>query len=167
MADATPTTTPADDGRAYVQPNGKVDTGGRPAFVWCEDTSTGHRFDLSHRALPKKGVKVIEGYPLNFKRFGRRGKTRLELPGDPAETDVTGTVDAGQTPAEPAGTGDQAHAEAAAAAPDLVDGVPTDQVEKPAPEISPSGDDQHAAAAAEPEAGAGDDAATTKTRRTR
>lgn len=121
------TTTPADDGRARVLPNGKVDTGGRKAFVWCQDDVTGHRFDLFHQALPKRGVTVVEGYPLNFKRFGRPGKTRLQLADDPAET---------------GGAGDQ-----------------------PAPEISPSGDQQRAAtAAAETEAGS-DAATTTKNRR--
>jgi len=150
------TTTPADDGRARVSRNGTVDTGGRPAFVWCQDDGTGHRFDLPVRALPKKGVTVIEGYPLNFKRHARAAKTRLELAGDPAEVDVAGDVDAGaQVPAELGVTGDQQHAQAVAdaAAP----------VEAGAPEGVSSGDQQHADAAAAAGADAG--AAGTKIRR--
>ena len=77
-SDATPTT-PADDGRARVNTNGTVDVpGGRKAFVWCQDEATGHRFDVPARALPRKGVRVVEGYPLNFTRFGRPSKTRHE-----------------------------------------------------------------------------------------
>lgn len=135
------TTTPADDGRAYVQRNGTVDTGGRPAFVWCEDEGTGHRFDMAARALPKRGVRVVEGYPLNFKRFARRAKTRLELAADPAETDVHGDVDVtGQVPAEPVAGGDEQHAAAVAAA--------AEPVEAGAPEVVAQGDQQQADAAA-------------------
>jgi hypothetical protein len=170
--DATPTTTPADDGLARVNPDGTVDTGGRRAFVWCEDEVTRHRFDVPSRVLPKSGIKVIEGYPLNFKRAGRTGKTRLQLVADPAETDVHGDVGESGAP-ESTTSGDAVQAAQAAA---------TQPVEERAPEGVPSGDvqQQETAAAApdladgvpveasEPESD-GDDAAakrnTTRTRR--
>lgn len=136
-SDAT-STTPADDGRAHVNENGTVDTGGRRAFVWCEDTSTGHRFDMPSRALPKKGVKVVEGYPLNFKTTARAGKTRLQLAADPAESDVHGDVD--ETTAPESTTGGDAIQAAQAAA--------TQPVEERAPEVAPSGDVQHQETAA-------------------
>lgn len=136
-SDAT-STTPADDGRARVESNGTVDTGGRRAFVWCQDESTGHRFDVPARALPKRGVKVVEGYPLNFKATARAAKTRKQLAADAAESDVHGDVD--ETPApEPTAGGDAVQAaEAAAAQP----------VEERAPEVEPSGDVQQQEAAA-------------------
>jgi hypothetical protein len=124
---------------ARVNENGTVDTGGREAWVWCEDEVTGHRSDFASRALPKKGIRVVEGYPLNFKRFGRKAKTRLELGGDPAETDVRGELPESEQPApETRRSGDQHHhgADAAAAGP----------VDAPAPEVAPSGDAHHAAA---------------------
>lgn len=136
--DATPPTTPADDGRARVNPDGTVDTGGRRAFVWCEDELTGHRFDVPSRALPKSGVKVVEGYPLNFKRFGRNGKTRLQLAVDPAETDVHGDVGESGAPESTTSGDDVQAAQAAAAQP----------VEERAPEVAPSGDVQHQETAA-------------------
>lgn len=103
-SDATPTT-PADDGRARVNSKGGVDvSGGRRAFVWCQDEGTGHRFDLPARALPKKGVRVVEGYPLNFTRFARTAKARLEWetagedeiqPADLAGNSASGGVEQG------------------------------------------------------------------------
>lgn len=136
-SDAT-STTPADDGLARVETNGTVDTGGRRAFVWCEDEDTGHRFDLPARALPKKGVKVVVGYPLNFKKFGRTGKTRLQLAADPAESDVHGDVDESGAPESNTG-GDAIQAAQAAA---------SQPVEERAPEVAPSGDVQHQETAA-------------------
>lgn len=135
--DATPTTTPADDGRARVNEDGTVDTGGRPAWVWCQDPSTGHRFDYPSRALPRNGVEPVEGYPLNFKKHARPAKTRLQLAGDPAETDVHGDVDESSAPESTTGGDDLQAARAAA----------TQPVEERAPEVAPSGDVQHKEAA--------------------
>lgn len=158
MADATPTPAPADDGRAHVNSDGTVTTS-RRAFVWCQDESTGGRFDVPAQTLPRSGVRPIEGYPLNFKRQGRNGKTRAQLAGDPAETDVHGDVTDTGAP-EPAVSGDEQQAANAAAAQPVEVGVP---------ETATSGDQQQASAAA---AGVdqvdGDPAAaeTTRNRRT-
>lgn len=93
MADDT-TPTPAPLGRARVQPNGTVDTGGGPAWVWAEDEGTGHRFDIRSTALPRKGVRVVPDYPLNMKRFGRPAKTRHQWEQDPAEREIRPAVPA-------------------------------------------------------------------------
>jgi hypothetical protein len=83
--DATTTTTPAADGRAYANENGTVDTGGRRAWVWCEDYDTGHRFDVLADRLPRYGARVVEGYPLHFAEHARDGKPRHVWHGDEAE----------------------------------------------------------------------------------
>jgi hypothetical protein len=111
-SDATPTT-PADDGRARVNTNGTVDTGGRRAFVWCEDEGTGHRFDLPAAALPKSGVKVVVGYPINFRKVARAAKTRVQLASDPNEP-ATAEGDAKQQKAAPAVSETEAAGDAAA-----------------------------------------------------
>lgn len=81
MADADETTTPADDGRAHVNKDGTVHTGDRPAWVWCSDPDTGHRFDVQADRLPRKGCDPVEGYPLHFGALARNAKPRREIDG--------------------------------------------------------------------------------------
>lgn len=121
MADATTTTTPASYGRAYVSSKGTVDTGGRRAWVWCQDADTGHRYDVLASRLPRKGLTPVEGYPLNFKQTAREAKTRQQWTAEVAEAAAP----------EPTGTGDEVFA-----------AVADPVAEAPAPETQPVGDDQ-------------------------
>lgn len=72
-------------GQAHVNDAGGVDTGGHRAWVWCEDSVTGHRFDVLATSLPLDGLTVVEGYPLHFKTAARPGKSRTAWESDPAE----------------------------------------------------------------------------------
>lgn len=136
--DAQTTTTPADDGRARVTSKGTVDTGGRRAFVWVTDESTGHRYDVPARRLPVKGLRVVEGYPLNFKTFGRPAKTRQEWSADADEPGGDDQAAVDQRAVELQAPGDEQL---------------TPVADQPAPEDQAAGD---AAAATDDQPAAGD-----------
>lgn len=140
--DATPTTTPADDGRAHVTPNGKIHNprGGR-VWVWCQDDVTGHRYDVASTRLPLAGVKPVAGYRLNRKPLARPAKTRLQWEADDAESAVDGAQDVAPVADQAAPDGPVTGDDQAAAGPVGAVG------DLPVPEPAGSGDEQAAAAA--------------------
>lgn len=73
---------------ARVNSSGGVDTGGRKAWIWVQDETTGHRFDVRAAALPTPDVTVVVDYPINYRADSRPGKTRAQWETDPAEPPV-------------------------------------------------------------------------------
>ncbi|GGM27143.1 hypothetical protein GCM10011608_09930 [Micromonospora sonchi] len=58
-------------------------TTARIPYVWVEDTTTGHRYDVLETAL-RDGMKPVEGYDLNYTGRPRRTKHRTDLAGESA-----------------------------------------------------------------------------------
>lgn len=73
------------DGLAHPDQDGSVDTGGRRAYVWCQDDTTGHRYDVPATRLPMPGVTPINRYPLNFRALARHPKPLAVWESDPSE----------------------------------------------------------------------------------
>lgn len=88
MADETSITAAPVDGAAHPQPDGTVPTGDEPAWVWVQDDQTGHRYDVKSGRLPVDGLRVVDGYPLNFNIMARRPKTREAWETDPSEPPI-------------------------------------------------------------------------------
>lgn len=103
MADSTTDTAAGTHPDAVkINQDGTVDTGGRRAWVWCKDPTTGHRFDVLASRLPRRGAEPVPGYPLNFRRVARDGKPFRDLA---AETADPVKVTAGSPPFAADGSG--------------------------------------------------------------
>lgn len=86
MADDATTPAPGTHPDAVViNDNGSVTTRKGKGFVWVHDESTGARYDVPARMLPRAGIRPVEGYPVNYQPQGRSPKTALQL-GDLAPT---------------------------------------------------------------------------------
>jgi hypothetical protein len=68
------------------------DTTGRVPFVWVEDTSTGHRYDVLETAL-RPGMTPVKGVDKNYTGRARPTKYRTDKAGNPT-TSTAGTADA-------------------------------------------------------------------------
>lgn len=73
-------------------------TTGRTPFVWVQDDSTGHRYDVLETAL-RPGMTPVEGVEKNYTGRARRPKHRTDLAGN----DATGAGQPEQTVAGAAG----------------------------------------------------------------
>jgi hypothetical protein len=75
-------------------------TPNRTPYVWVEDTTTGHRYDVLETAL-RDGMRPVEGYDKNYTGRARPPKYRTDLSGDsssaPRDTDVTTAGDTGSS----------------------------------------------------------------------
>lgn len=86
MADNAETTTPgAHPDAVVINENGSVNTRNGKGFVWVHDEITGARYDVPARMLPRQGLRVVEGYPVNYQRDARAAKPAVLL-GDLAPT---------------------------------------------------------------------------------
>lgn len=74
----------ADPNLPTVRDDGTVDTGDRPGWVWVSDTQTGHRFDVRSNRLPRYGVEVVPGVPVNYGKAARSAKAFVGKGGEPA-----------------------------------------------------------------------------------
>lgn len=85
MADDATTPAPGTHPDAVViNDNGSVTTRKGKGFVWVHDESTGARYDVPARMLPRAGIRAVEGYPVNYQPQGRAPKTALQLGDLPA-----------------------------------------------------------------------------------
>ena len=61
----------------------RIDDRGRTPFIWVEDESTGHRYDVLETAL-RDGMKPVDGVEPNFTGRARRPKHRTDKAGNDA-----------------------------------------------------------------------------------
>jgi hypothetical protein len=88
-----------------------VNTRGRVPFVWVEDDTTGHRYDVPETAV-RKGMTPVDGVEKNYGRRPRPTKHFVGKGGEPSTpggSQPTATVTATATEDTP--TGDPAAAE--------------------------------------------------------
>lgn len=64
---------------AVINDNGSVTTRKGKGFVWVHDETTGARYDVPARMLPRAGIRPVEGYPVNYQPQARAPKTALQL----------------------------------------------------------------------------------------
>jgi hypothetical protein len=74
-----------------INDDGSVTTRYQRGFVWVSDDASGNRFDVPARMLPREGLTVVPGYPVNYDPTGRPPKYRLDLSGDRDEPELAET----------------------------------------------------------------------------
>jgi hypothetical protein len=80
MAETAQTPAPGTHPDAVVvNEDGSVTAHGRKAWVWVHDETSGARYDVPATMLPRKGLRVVEGYPVNLKPQARAPKSALLL----------------------------------------------------------------------------------------
>ncbi|QKW15382.1 hypothetical protein [Verrucosispora sp. NA02020] len=72
-------------------------TPNRTPYVWVEDDSTGHRYDVLETAL-RPGMTPVEGYDKNYTGRPRHPKHRTDLSGQNSR--AAGVTTAGDTDAD-------------------------------------------------------------------
>jgi hypothetical protein len=65
--------------------------GGQPGWVWVQDDTTGHRFDVHTSRLPVPGLTPVPGVAVNTQPLARPAKARSEWETDPAEPPMPAT----------------------------------------------------------------------------
>lgn len=79
MADTNPNLEPG--APVVIDDDGRVTAHGPKAWIWCTDESTGARIDVPAGRLPREGLTPVDGYEVNFGRFGRDPKPATDLAG--------------------------------------------------------------------------------------
>lgn len=62
-----------------INDDGSVATRKGKGFVWVHDETTGARYDVPARMLPRHGLRVVEGYPVNYQPQARAAKPAVLL----------------------------------------------------------------------------------------
>jgi hypothetical protein len=80
MAETAQTPAPGTHPDAVVvNDDGSVTQHGRKAWIWVHDETSGARYDVPAAMLPRKGLRVVDGYPVNLRPQARAPKPALLL----------------------------------------------------------------------------------------